>query len=161
MAAETKKEQPPERTLVFVYGTLLKGEPNHDSFLASRGAKFVKSGVTEGYFVMFGRGFPLARPAIATDDGVTVGRVRGEIYSVDKDCLGHLDALEGHPNFYRRTPTKIDGIDNEEMTVEMYHWNQGNDTVIYKSEIWPDHDTKILDWREREQAWYNRVEKKG
>ena len=80
--------------VVFVYGTLLRGERNHQ-LLAE--ARFVCEAVT-------GPGFELAD--LGTFPAMLRGRsggVSGEVYAVDSQTLAALDRLERHPHFYRRT----------------------------------------------------------
>lgn len=79
---------------VFVYGTLLAGEPNHHVLA---GAKLVGEGRTEPAFELRDLG---AYPGLVRG-GMHV--VVGEIYEVDAPTLAALDRLEGHPSFYRRT----------------------------------------------------------
>lgn len=85
-----------EFTRVFVYGTLLRGERNH-GILGT--ATFVCEGRTL-------RGFSLrdlgTYPALVRDDAGE-GCVHGEVYLIDELTLAALDALEGHPDHYRRT----------------------------------------------------------
>jgi len=80
-------------TKVFVYGTLLRGEPNN-GLLAT--ARFMGQARTTRPFTMFDMGkFP----------GVVVEAtcaIEGEVYDVDAETLARLDLLEGHPNFYER-----------------------------------------------------------
>lgn len=92
MSAPRSQRRAP--TGVFVYGTLLTGEPNH-RVLA--GAQLVGHARTEPAFELHDLGpFP----------GLVGGgahAVVGEVYEVDAPTLARLDALEGHPCFYRRT----------------------------------------------------------
>jgi gamma-glutamylcyclotransferase (GGCT)/AIG2-like uncharacterized protein YtfP len=85
-------------TRVFVYGTLLAGEPNHRVLT---GARLVAKARTEAAFELRDLGpFPgLVRGAHA---------VVGEVYEVDEVTLAALDRLEGHPRFYRRTRIALD-----------------------------------------------------
>ena len=79
---------------MFVYGTLLRGERNHQ-LLAE--ARFVCEAVT-------GPGFELAD--LGSFPAMLFGRgpgVTGEVYAVDSQTLAALDRLERHPHFYRRT----------------------------------------------------------
>jgi gamma-glutamylcyclotransferase (GGCT)/AIG2-like uncharacterized protein YtfP len=80
---------------VFVYGTLLAGEPNHR--LLARARRVCEAATGEG-FALFDLGaFPgMVR---AREGSVVVG----EVYEVDGPTLEALDRLEGHPSFYRRT----------------------------------------------------------
>ena len=85
---------------VFVYGTLLAGEPNH-RVLA--GAKLVAQARTEPAFELRDLGpFP----------GLVRGgehAVVGEVYEVDVPTLAALDRLESHPRFYKRTRIALEG----------------------------------------------------
>jgi gamma-glutamylcyclotransferase (GGCT)/AIG2-like uncharacterized protein YtfP len=85
--------------LVFTYGTLLRGEANHD--LLAR-ARFVAEARTQPCFELFDLG-PF--PAMSAR-GQTA--VVGEIYAVDDATLVRLDRLEGHPSFYQRTRIRLD-----------------------------------------------------
>lgn len=86
-------------TRVFVYGTLLAGEPNHRVLT---GARLVAKARTEPAFELRDLGpFP----------GLVSGgahAVAGEVYEVDEATLAALDRLEGHPRFYRRTRIALD-----------------------------------------------------
>ncbi len=94
-------------TRVFVYGTLLQGEGNHD--LLSR-AEFLGPARTPPRFALHDLGgFP----------GLVAGgehAVEGEVYIVGPDTLARLDQLEGHPRFYRRAPIALE----DGSTVETY-----------------------------------------
>lgn len=94
-------------TRVFVYGTLLAGEPNHRLLV---GARLVAAARTKPVFEL-------------RDLGGFPGLVRGgahavanEVYEVDEPTLAALDRLEGHPRFYRRSRIALDGG----ATVETY-----------------------------------------
>jgi gamma-glutamylcyclotransferase (GGCT)/AIG2-like uncharacterized protein YtfP len=84
---------------VFVYGTLLAGEDNH-RLLAT--ATLVGEARTKPAFELRDLGhFP----------GLVKGgtcSITGEVYEVDAPTLARLDALEGHPRFYRRTRIALD-----------------------------------------------------
>lgn len=84
---------------VFVYGTLLSGEPNH-RLLAH--ASLVGEAHTQPVFDLVTQGpFPAMIPGGAT-------AVYGEVYEVDRPTLEALDRLEGHPRFYRRRAVRLD-----------------------------------------------------
>ncbi|QQR46152.1 gamma-glutamylcyclotransferase [Myxococcus xanthus] len=87
-------------TRVFVYGTLLSGEPNHHLL---RGAHLVGPARTQPRFTLYDYG-PF--PALASGGKHTV---EGEVYEVDALTLAALDRLEGHPRFYQRSPITLDG----------------------------------------------------
>lgn len=86
---------------VFVYGTLLAGEPNHDVL---GGAHLVAKGTTRPGFELRDLGvYPGLVPG---------GReaVVGEVYEVDDRTLEELDQFEDHPRLYVRTAiTLADG----------------------------------------------------
>jgi gamma-glutamylaminecyclotransferase len=84
--------------LVFVYGTLMRDEINHRLLTTAR---FVAEAHTEPCFELFDLGH---FPAMSAG-GQTV--VRGEVYAVDDQTLVRLDRLEGHPEFYQRTPIRL------------------------------------------------------
>ena len=84
---------------VFVYGTLLSGEPNH-RLLA--GVEFVGDARTEPVFDLVSLG---AFPAMVPGGGIAVA---GEVYEVDRMTLAALDRLEGYPHFYRRLAVYLD-----------------------------------------------------
>lgn len=85
--------RPTAPTQIFVYGTLRRGESNH-GFLA--GSVFLRAGRTEPRFTLVSLG---EYPAMLMG-GETA--VHGEVYAVDPRTLAALDALEEHPDLYRR-----------------------------------------------------------
>lgn len=88
-------------TLVFVYGSLKQGFRNHH-FLT--GARLIAKTSTEPAFSMYQYGDFGGFPGVVAA-GVT--SVSGEVYEVDAETLAHLDRLEGHPRFYRRTQVML------------------------------------------------------
>ncbi len=52
---------------------------------------------------------------------LTLQRVHGEVYEVDLEMLGHLDHLEGHPDFYTRLPTECSLADKSHDSVLQSH----------------------------------------
>lgn len=85
-------------TRIFVYGSLLSGEPNH-RVLAR--AALVAEAVTEPRFALHDLG---AFPGMV-DGGEHA--IAGEVYTVDGDTLAALDRLEGVPRFYQRAPIPL------------------------------------------------------
>ena len=79
---------------VAVYGSLKKGFHNHNLM---KNSEFIGAGITEPKFSMINLGsFP----------GLHIGsdKILVEVYRVDvENDLPRLDALEGHPDWYRRT----------------------------------------------------------
>uniref|UniRef100_A0A8C1ZRS4 Gamma-glutamylaminecyclotransferase n=1 Tax=Cyprinus carpio TaxID=7962 RepID=A0A8C1ZRS4_CYPCA len=98
--------------LVFVYGTLKKGQPNFKMLDAANGrAEFLAHAQTV-------ERYPLV---IATKDNIpfllnvpgTGQRVHGEIYSVDQQMLHFLDRFEGCPEMYQRTAVQLEVQDGD------------------------------------------------
>jgi gamma-glutamylaminecyclotransferase len=85
-----------QETLIFVYGTLKRGGSNQH-YLA--GQKFIGVARTTPGFRLFNLGqYPGMIPLADDRDGVS-----GEVWSVEIDCLEHLDLLEGiKEGLYRR-----------------------------------------------------------
>lgn len=88
----------PERRRVFVYGSLLSGEPNHPVI---ERAEFVGAAMTPPRFTLHDLG---AFPAMIEGGEHAIV---GEVYEVDQATLTALDRLEGHPRFYRRMPIAL------------------------------------------------------
>jgi len=87
--------------LVFVYGTLMKGELHHTTIAHAR---FLRPAETlPAYELVQIDYYPALLP-----DGKS--RVLGELYEVDDQTLERLDALEEVPSYYeRRTIELADG----------------------------------------------------
>jgi gamma-glutamylcyclotransferase (GGCT)/AIG2-like uncharacterized protein YtfP len=88
------------RRTIFVYGSLLQGEANHERMA---GATSLGEARTEAAFDLIDLG---EYPAM-----VRGGRteVEGELYGVPPALLAELDAFEGHPRLYRRSRIRLDG----------------------------------------------------
>jgi len=94
---------------IFVYGTLMAGCGNHRLL---KDSKFLQGGRTLPHFTMISLGgFPGVLP-----DGKNA--IEGEVYEVSDQDLIHLDQLEGHPDWYRRTPTRLQ--DGTEVEIYLY-----------------------------------------
>lgn len=90
--------------LVFVYGTLKKGYPNHH--LLEDGAAFLGERVTMPEFTM--HNIHGAYPAVELH-GETA--IHGELYSVTSDVFKDLDHLEGYPEYYNRCKVQLHGME--------------------------------------------------
>lgn len=98
---------------IFVYGTLKQGHWNNLIFKDSGVPRHSVSEI-DGFRLVYasGRGsFPFAFVS-------PEGRIRGEVYDIgdNKECLRRLDALEGHPGWYIRTPA----VTTDGQEVELY-----------------------------------------
>ena len=84
---------------IFVYGTRMRGEPNHH-YLAQ--ARFLGEARTEPAYTLVSLGaFPAMVPGGQTS-------VVGELYEIERRTLASLDRLEGHPHFYRRCMVRLE-----------------------------------------------------
>ncbi|XP_033318833.1 putative gamma-glutamylcyclotransferase CG2811 isoform X2 [Bombus bifarius] len=88
---------------IFVYGTLKRGEPNHNLIqdVANGYAKFLGLGRTVVPYPLiiathYNIPFLLKKPGFGH-------HVFGEVYDVDTKMLKKLDELEEHPTFYERS----------------------------------------------------------
>ena len=79
-----------QKKLIFVYGTLKTGQPNH---ILLENSKKLHNDMIDGRIYCLGN-----FPGLKQESGT----VYGEIYEVDDNTLEKLDRLEGHPNFYTR-----------------------------------------------------------
>jgi gamma-glutamylcyclotransferase (GGCT)/AIG2-like uncharacterized protein YtfP len=122
--------------LVFVYGTLMRGESNH-RLLAT--AHFVAEAHTEPCFELFDLGH---FPAMSAG-GQTV--VRGEVYAVNDQTLVRLDRLEGHPEFYQRTPIRL--ADGREVQTYLMEDASMRRRPAIASGDWRAHRAQARRWR--------------
>lgn len=86
---------------IFVYGTLLEGEP---SYRVLAGAPLVRRTRTAPAYTLVSLG---AFPALI-EGGIT--RVAGDVYLVDAFTLAAVDRLEGVPRFYQRMMVRLEGV---------------------------------------------------
>jgi gamma-glutamylcyclotransferase (GGCT)/AIG2-like uncharacterized protein YtfP len=102
---QTGDARPTSERVIFVYGTLIKGESNH---AVLGGSTFLRVARTSPGFLLYDLGrFP---GMVACGQLVVVG----EIYLVTPEILARVDRLEGHPTFYQRLPIRLDdGSDAE------------------------------------------------
>ena len=107
MTASNKKrgKAPGGTTVLFVYGTLKRGQRNH--FLMSE-ARFLGEAVTAPLYTLLDLGpFPGMIPGGST-------AVHGELYEVGPELLMRLDRHEGVPRFYVRDVVNLAKRDKTE-----------------------------------------------
>ena len=85
-------------SVVFVYGSLLRGESSH--FRLSR-SEFLGEALTAPSFDLLDMG---GFPALIEGGSMSV---QGEVYAVSRETLSLLDELEDHPVYYRRTDVEL------------------------------------------------------
>jgi gamma-glutamylcyclotransferase (GGCT)/AIG2-like uncharacterized protein YtfP len=83
---------------LLVYGTLKKGRGNYRRLEEAGIESFLGNAVLHNHEMFSLGGFPGVRPKKGS-------KVIGELYVVRS--LGPTDMLEGHPDFYRRTPVEV------------------------------------------------------
>lgn len=103
-----------KKNYVFVYGTLMKGQRNHERFL--RDEDFVADGRIEGF-----RNYDLG-----SYSGIVYGngQVAGELYFVDDETLDSLDVLEGEGDLYLRKCTEVFTNGRERVEAFVYVYNR-------------------------------------
>lgn len=85
-------------TLLFIYGTLRRGGPNH---ALVEHARFLGAAKTARRHALFVDGIPYLAAV------PEVHHVRGEVYAVDAETLAVLDRLERHPTWYERRAIEV------------------------------------------------------
>lgn len=99
---------------VFVYGTLMKGQKNHDAFLKE--GQYIGAGTIEGYDIYDLGYYP----------GIIVGtdKVIGEVYRVDEDTERTLDRLEDEGSLFIKTPVNVRMDDGANCASVAYVYNR-------------------------------------
>jgi len=110
--------------LVFVYGTLKRGEANHHWLIEAAFAG--RSGLPGAVLHDLGP-FPMA---IAGD-----GVVWGEVYAVNPATLEQLDRLEGVPRLYQRQPRPL--TDGRTAWVYLGRPSQVRHVPALEAGVWP------------------------
>ena len=114
---ENKNQEPNYNTtsirkhIIFVYGTLRRGQGNHHLLNTS---KFIGVAKTKNEYALYASGVPFLSRTSA------VSQVVGEVYSVDQVTLMRLDQLEGHPDFYKREIVEVVMQDGTELKAWVY-----------------------------------------
>ena len=85
--------------VIFAYGTLRHGQGNHGLLAAAQACGAAQTRV--GYHLYYLGAYP---GMVHEADGYVVG----ELYAVDDDTLARIDALEEHPDYYRRQRIHLD-----------------------------------------------------
>lgn len=124
MEVEIKPMQQ-ESFLVFVYGTLKQGQPNHCLMEESR--LLDAEATASGLRLHATPRFPMAIKGN--------GRVHGELYQIDQATLHRLDHLEGHPTFYERVRWQLD---RPEVTAWIYLCPEAIRYPLIESGMWPE-----------------------
>lgn len=99
--------------LVFVYGTLKRGKGNN--YLLQDSEFIGRCLLKQHYYMIDLGGFPgvmsvddIIQPEKSKD--LPISNISGELYRTTADVVKSLDALEGHPRFYRRRELPITAL---------------------------------------------------
>ena len=120
---------------IFVYGTLMKGEANHDLIMSD--AKYEGKYRTENRWGLINIGaFPALVPHVL--------EVEGEVYTIDVETLARIDRLEGynsetnHGMYIRRWIKVYSQDDDSEDEVQTYMWGKITGNLTPKMRRWSD-----------------------
>ncbi|RWS19729.1 gamma-glutamylaminecyclotransferase-like isoform X1, partial [Leptotrombidium deliense] len=135
---------PSNETVLFVYGTLKRGQPNH-RYLVDRNTgycRFVSEAKTEEKWpLVIASKYNI--PYLLNTKGVGK-RVHGEVYYVDEKKLKTLDEFEGYPEYYEKF----------EIAVELYSFHC-EELRLRKMFAWAyiltDFDEKLLKYDKYEK----------
>lgn len=135
---------------LFVYGTLKRGHGNHP-LLERYDSDFVGPATTVEATFLLTETFPMVfRASEPYPPGYAfhVGKILGEVYRVSDEGLKHVDALEGHPTFYTRTPIQVE-MGGDPIDAEIYLMvNRGVSRADLARPV-----NKVLEWgRYRREA---------
>ena len=139
-----------EQTLIFVYGTLLKGRSNYEAFLSPEDLIF--RGEIEGFDMYELGGFP----------GIVHGKgiVKGEVYSVTPEQLKRINSLEGEGHLYNKELVSVEGYDGDYEDAYVYVYNQSvSDCELIPYEAQPYRNEYIWYVAYGSNMLYDRFEK--
>jgi gamma-glutamylaminecyclotransferase len=109
--------------LVFVYGTLMRGECYHAA-LADQ--QFVGTAITSPQYRLFHCG---SYPALIETQSGSGNRIEGEVWRVSTACLTRLDEVEGvHEGLYERRSVALE-VGTSDEAVEAYFYLQDVSTL--------------------------------
>ena len=113
--------------LVAVYGSLRKGFGNH-SVMERAGGEYFFTGKTKENYDLHDLGY---FPSVSKAHNTNGTPVVVEVFAVDEGGLkGPLDTLEGFPDFYNRSLTKVVDEEGKEFDVWLYHIDRANGPVV-------------------------------
>jgi gamma-glutamylaminecyclotransferase len=114
-----------ERTILFVYGTLKRGERNHHRM---RGQEFLGAAATAPRYRVVDLG---AHPGLVRDpNGLAI---HGELFAVDARGLAELDEFEEVPGPFVREPIEVAGY----QLVWAYFMNTAPPEGVKSGDRWP------------------------
>ncbi|KAK1438435.1 hypothetical protein QVD17_04244 [Tagetes erecta] len=121
------------KTLIFFYGTLKRGFPNHplmEDLISHNDAIFIGTYITDLHLPLV-QG-PYGIPFMLNLPGSSRHRINGELYSVSDSALRRLDELEGiSRGHYERLPITLRSEDGETVEAEAYYGHRS-----FAEEMW-------------------------
>jgi gamma-glutamylcyclotransferase (GGCT)/AIG2-like uncharacterized protein YtfP len=114
-----------QNELVFVYGTLKHGQPNHQQLA---GCPFCSEALLPGLALYNLGPFPMA---IASAEAT----LQGELYAVSAEKLSALDRFEGAPRLYERQQRQLE--DGRVVWVYVGQAHQVRHVPLIHSGRWP------------------------
>lgn len=122
-------------TLVFVYGTLMRGECRHG---ALAGQTYVGRATTQPHYRLYNCGSYPALVKVADGSGHCI---EGELWQVDHACLQQLDDIEGvDEGLYERGPVILEDLPVDQPAaalVEAYFYRQDVSSLEDLGTVWP------------------------
>jgi gamma-glutamylaminecyclotransferase len=115
------------KTILFVYGTLKRGQKNHH-LLA--GQELIGDAVSLPRYRVLDLG---EHPGMIVDDTNGLA-VKGELWAVSDRCLASLDEFEEVPGPFIRAPVEIEVWGEE---VYAYFWNRLAEDGTRSGDEWP------------------------
>ena len=113
---------------LFVYGTLRKGEKNNS--LLENSKYLGLASTTDKYTLILDGGVPFLLDIPYT-------YITGDLYEIDLQTLKNIDALEGHPELYKRKLIETVLPSGEKILASTYFDNiKINETGSFKSQKW-------------------------
>jgi gamma-glutamylaminecyclotransferase len=115
------------KQVVFVYGTLKRGCPNH--FFLDQ-ARLLGVARTVERYALYEDEYPRLYK------GEQVSRIQGEVYEIDEETLARLDRLEDHPHSYRREEALVELGPGRTLSAWIYFSPSGRGRHIPQG-VWP------------------------
>ena len=138
-------ELPQGKMPVFVYGTLLSGQSNHDSYLGD--AEFLGEAEIAGYYLYDMGSYPALKnhksarsnnssSGSGSDYANTVpDTIKGELYMADNETIKRLDRLEGEGSLYKRDYLTVWYGDSQEIEAIIYMFlSEPDDSLLMTSD---------------------------
>jgi len=115
--------------IIFVYGTLMKGESNH---FYIENQQYLGKAAIHGYNLYNLGHYPGIRPSKHN-----TRTVYGELYSIDDNALKEVNRLEGEGSLYLLQHTEAQTENGETMTAGIYVYNhETNEEKLIEGGDW-------------------------